>query len=180
MSKTEEKQLIKKCLRQDRLAQRMLYEKYKAAMYTCALRITNDQVLAQDALQEAFIKVFKNLASFRGQSTLGSWIKTIVVRTALKEVRGLHLHVDIAEYGMGARVSFDDTLTGPLLHELVKSLPDKCRVVFSLVEIEGFAHKEVAQMLGVKEGTSKSQLYYAKQMLKKKLELRGYEQRKRG
>jgi len=180
MLKSEEKRLIKNCLRQDRMAQRMLYEKYKTAMFTCAYRICNDQELAQDILQEAFINVFKYLKSFKGQGTLGSWIKTIVVRTAIKEVKGLHLHVEVSETNGGQELCFDDTLTGQLLHELVKSLPNKSRVVFTLIEIEGYAHKEVAEMMGVSTGTTKSQLHYAKQMLKKKLELRGYEKRKRG
>ncbi len=180
MKKAEETRLVKKCIRQDRLAQRMLYEQYKTAMFSTAYRITNDFDLAHDALQEAFIKVFNNLNKFKGTGTLGSWIKTIVVRAALKEVSGLHLHVEVEEGSGGADVSFDDALTGALLDELMRQLPDKCRVVFNLIEVEGFSHKEAAELLGVTIGTSKSQLHYAKNILRDKLTNRGYEERKRG
>lgn len=180
MKKSEENRLIKKCIRQDRLAQRMLYEQYKTAMFSTAYRITNDFDLAHDALQEAFIKVFQSLTKFKGTGTLGSWIKTIVVRAALKEVASLHLHVEVEADTHGAEVQFDDALTGELLAELLSQLPDKCRVVFDLIAVEGFSHKEVAEMLGVTVGTSKSQLYYAKKLLKEKLTNQGYEERKRG
>ena len=180
MNKAEERRLIKKCIRQDRLAQRMLYEQYKNAMFSTAYRITSDYDLAHDAMQEAFIKVFRGLEKFRGTGTLGSWIKTIVVRAAIRAVQGLHLHVEIEERNLGAEVSFDDDLTGQLLDELLLSLPDKCRVVFQLIEVEGYAHKEVAELVGVTTGTTKSQLHYAKSLLKEKLKNRGYEHRKKG
>ncbi|MEL7064174.1 MAG: sigma factor, partial [Bacteroidota bacterium] len=77
----EEVALLERCLQQDRLAQKELYDKYKDAMYTLCYRITNDFELAQDALQEAFVGVFRGLNKFRKQSSLGAWIKTIVVRT---------------------------------------------------------------------------------------------------
>lgn len=158
----------------------MLYEQYKDAMFTTAFRITNDFDMAHDVLQEAFIKVFRNLEKFRGIGTLGSWIKTIVVRTALREVSGLHLHVTIEPGSYEQTIAFDDNLTGELLETLMMDLPDRCRVVFSLVAVEGYGHKEVAEMLGISPGTSKSQLHYAKKILKEKLEKRGYEHRKNG
>ncbi len=180
MNKAEERRLIKKCIRQDRLAQRMLYEQYKNAMFSTAYRITSDYDLSHDVMQEGFIKVFKNLEKFRGTGTLGSWIKTIIVRAAIRAVQGLHLHVEIEERTMDAEVRFDDNLTGQLLDELLLGLPDKCRVVFQLIEVEGYAHKEVAELLGITTGTSKSQLHYAKRLLKEKLQNRGYEHRKKG
>ncbi len=180
MKRSEEKRLVKKCIRKDRLAQRMLYEQYKNAMFSTAYRITNDFDLAHDALQEGFIKVFNNLEKFKGTGTIGSWIKTIVVRAALKEVSGLHLHVEVEETSAGAAVSFDDALTGELLDNMMRELPNKCRVVFNLIEVEGFSHKEAAELLGVTVGTSKSQLHYAKNILREKLTSRGYEERKRG
>ena len=158
----------------------MLYEQYKNAMFSTAYRITSDYDLAHDVMQEAFIKVFKSLEAFKGVGTLGSWIKTIVVRSAIRTVQGLHLHVEIEEQTLGSQVSFDDNLTGQLLDELMLDLPDKCRVVFQLIEVEGYAHKEVAELIGVTTGTTKSQLHYAKKLLKEKLQKRGYEHRKKG
>ena len=82
-----EDDLIKASIKNDRMAQRQLYERYSSAMYTIAFRITNDAEEAQDVLQDAFIKIFKNLKKFRRESTLGAWIKTIVVRTALSKIK---------------------------------------------------------------------------------------------
>ena len=180
MDRSQQNRLVKQCLRQDRLAQRFLYEQYKDAMFTVAVRITNDRDLAHDALQEAFVNVFVHLQKFRGSGTLGSWIKTIVVRAALKEVAGLHLHANIEEEADAHEVRFDEGLTGPLLHQLIGQLPDKSRVVFALIEIEGYGHKEVAKMLNVSVGTTKSQLHYAKSILKQKLLKHGYEAQKKG
>ena len=179
MTPTEEKSLIKKCIRNDRMCQRVLYEKYKVAMFSTAYRITNDFDLAHDVLQEAFVKVFGNLRKYRGTGSLGGWIKTIVVRAAIKELKGLHLFVE-ADENIESPVQFDDTMTGEMLAELMNSLPDKCRTVFCLVEIEGYAQKEVAEMLNVQIGTVKSQLHYAKKLLKEKLNKNGYGIRSRG
>lgn len=179
MKQREQNRLIKRCVRQDGLAQKLLYEQYKTAMFSTAYRLTNDWDLAHDVLQEAFIKVFQNLKSFKGKGTLGSWIKTIVVRSALRETSALHVHVDLEQHET-RQVSFDDTLTGELLHELIGQLPERCRLVFVLIEVEGYSHKEVAEMTGVTVGTTKSQLHYAKRILRDRLKEGGYEAQKRG
>tara|TARA_R110001592_G_scaffold11468_2_gene56597 strand:+ start:87 stop:629 length:543 start_codon:yes stop_codon:yes gene_type:complete len=176
----QEKRLIKKCIQQDRLAQRVLYEQYKTAMYSKAYRITNNQDLAHDALQEGFIKVFKHIESYKGSGSLAGWIKTIVVRAALQQLKGLHLYLELDDKLVGESEPFDDDLTGELLDKLMSELPEKCRIVFTLIEVEGYSHKEVAEELGVAVGTSKSQLNYAKQLLKTQLKNRGYEQFKKG
>ena len=82
-----ETELVQSCLKNDRVAQKDLYDKYKKAMYTLAYRITGDFESANDVLQDAFVKVFRGLPSFRGESTLGAWIKTIVIRTAYSYLR---------------------------------------------------------------------------------------------
>lgn len=179
MTPYEEKRLIKKCIRNDRMGQRLLYEQYKVAMFSVALRITNDSDTAHDVLQEAFLKVFTSLSKYKGNGALAGWIKTIVVRSALKELKGLHLHLEVDER-MEDPVQFDDTLTGELLAKLLSSLPDKCRAVFCLIEIEGYSQKEVAMMINVQVGTVKSQLHYAKKLLKKSLNQSGYGISKRG
>ena len=86
-----EEQLLNECLKRERHAQQELYDRYKDAMFTIALRITNDQDDACDSLQDAFIQVFRDLEQFNRQSTLGAWIKTIVIRTAVKKMKTLHL-----------------------------------------------------------------------------------------
>ena len=161
-------QLLEACLLQDPQAQKRLYEKYCGAMYGLALRLLNDEQLAQDALQEAFIDVFKDLNAFAGRSTLGAWIRTIVVRKSLLRLKleRSFLPIDeVEESGAWAWPTFPDDMW---LHDWICALPDGYRAVFTLVEIEGYAHREVARMLDISEGTSKSQLYHARKKLKEK------------
>ena len=162
-----ENQLIEDCLQNDRLAQKALYERYCRAMYTVAYRITNDFEQANDVLQEAFVKVFQNLATFRRESSLGAWIKTIVVRTALSKLRKKQF-TDPLEYAdLDDWVDWGDYLEAEYLEKAIQTLPEGYRAVFLLIEVEGFSHKEVADLLGITVGTSKSQLFYAKKNLRK-------------
>jgi RNA polymerase sigma factor (sigma-70 family) len=170
----EEAELVARCRAGERLAQRQLYEQYKDAMYTLSYRITNDFELAQDVLQEAFIAVFRGLDRFRHASTLGAWIKTIVVRTAYKKVGQQRLSLPLDEVtGAQEPLDWGDYLDVEYLEQAIQALPPGYRSVFVLIEIEGYAHKEVAEMLGISVGTSKSQLYYAKRHLQRQLKAMG-------
>lgn len=170
-----EAELIRACLDDDRLAQKALYERYKTAMYTTAYRITNDFELANDVLQEAFVKVFKGLSSFRKESTLGSWIKTIVIRTALGKLRKINLTESIEEANVSeVMIKWEHHLDAEYLEQAIQALPDGYRTVFLMVEVEGYSHKEVADMLDISIGTSKSQLFYAKKRLRDTLTKYGY------
>jgi RNA polymerase sigma factor (sigma-70 family) len=164
-----EKQLIEGCLANDRIAQRELYERYKNAMYTLAYRITNDFELANDVLQEGFVQVFRALAQFRGDSTLGAWIKIIIVRTAYRKVKQRVTFDDIDTLPSNALVEWGNSLDAEYLEKAIQSLPEGYRAVFILIEVEGYAHKDVAEMLNISEGTSKSQLFYAKKRLREML-----------
>ncbi len=166
VKKMTENELIQSCLRNDRLAQRRLYEKYSKAMFTIALRMSGDHDLAADILQEAFIKVFKSLARFRQESTLGAWIKTIVVRTALSKLKKQPKFDELPETDNPNTIDWGDYLEAEYLEKAIKMLPQGYRTVFSLIEIEGYSHKEVADLLGITTGTSKSQLFYAKKKLR--------------
>ena len=165
----KEKKLLEECLGNDRFAQKRLYDLYKDAMYTLAFRILRDEDLACDALQEGFIDVFMNLEKFEGKSTLGAWIKTIILRKCLRiankekrmERMDENLDDDIYEW--------DDNLTGEDLDKAINSLSPGYRKVFILAEVEGYSHKEIAKMLNISEVTSKSQLSRAKQHLQKML-----------
>ena len=139
-------------------------------MFACALRILHDRDLAHDALQEAFVKVFRQLATFRQEATLGAWIRTIVVRQALQLLRQ-ESQMEVYDPLRHAEplVAWHDDLTGEALDKAIGELPTGYRTVFCLVEVEGYSHREVAALLGVSEGTSKSQLYRAKQQLQVKL-----------
>lgn len=161
-----ETELIEGCLTNDRLAQRELYMRYKDAMYTLAYRVMNDSELANDVLQEGFVKVFRNLHKFRGEATLGAWIKTIMVRTALSKVKRQPRFESLAEHHAAGMVDWGYQLQTEYLEKAIAKLPHGYRLVFVLIEVEGYAHKEVADLLGISVGTSKSQLFYAKKKLR--------------
>ena len=161
-----ETQLVQGCRAKDRLSQKALYDRYKTAMYTLAYRIVNDFGLAEEVLQDGFLQVFKHIDSFRGTATLGSWIKTIVVRTALKRIKQKIVFEPI-EAQLHQAIEWGHALDTEYLEQAIQSLPEGFRTVFVLIEIEGYTHKEVGELLGIAAGTSKSQLYYAKKKLKK-------------
>ena len=165
----QEELLIRECLANDRLAQQRLYDRYKTAMYTTSYRILTDFEEASDALQEAFIQVFQGLPTFRQQSTLGAWIKTIVVRTSLRRLKRLRFTEQLEEGVYDGVIEWQDGLTGEYLDKAIRELPEGYRSVFVMREVEGYTHKEVGEMLGISEGTSKSQLYRAKRSLQTKL-----------
>lgn len=163
-----ESDLIDACLNDDRLAQKELYDRYSRAMYTAAYRITSDFDLANDVLQEAFVKIFRHLSGFRRESTLGAWIKTIVVRTALSRMRKEIRMESLEDYHHKDHVvDWGHHLDVDYLEKAIQALPSGYRSVFVLIEVEGYSHKEVADMLDISVGTSKSQLFYAKKKLRK-------------
>jgi RNA polymerase sigma-70 factor (ECF subfamily) len=160
---------VSRCLAKDRNAQYLLFEKYKKAMFTKVFRLLNDYDEANDALQEGFIEVFRSLSDFKADSTLGAWIKTIMVRQAIRRRKFLDKFesLDVEMHETAFEVA--DTFTGQELDEAIRTLPEGCKTVFLLAEVEGFMHKEIAEMLSISEGTSKSQLSHAKKLLRKKL-----------
>lgn len=162
-----EPELVKACMENDRTAQKVLYDKYRRAMYTLAYRIMGDFDDANDVLQDAFVKIFRGLPSFRGESTLGAWIKTIVVRTAYSKLRKEKRFFEPVE-NVAASMTIDwgHRLDADYLEKAIMSLPEGYRSVFILIEVEGYSHKEVAALLDISEGTSKSQLFYAKRKLR--------------
>ena len=170
-----ERDLVEGCTRNDRIAQRELYYKYCTAMFSTAYRILNDHENAQDALQDAFIQVYRDISQFRGTSTLGAWIKTIVVRSALHILRRekrLNLEMADGAYHHEMAVQIPEYMSSEYLEKAILSLPDGCRTVFLLIEVEGYTHAEAAKMLNVTSGTSKSQLFHARLLLKQRLTMK--------
>jgi RNA polymerase sigma-70 factor (ECF subfamily) len=165
-----ELELLDGCMQHDRNAQRALYNKYKDAMYTLLVRMFNDEEDAADALQEAFIEVFRSLKNYRGASSLGAWIKTIVIRSALCKQKTIRPFEPMSEFIQDHQpIVWDVNLTGEYLEKAIQKLPAGYRNVFLLVEVEGYTHREVAKILGIAEGTAKSQLFQAKKMLQRLL-----------
>lgn len=164
-----EAELIKACLENNRFAQRTLYDRYKRAMYTLAYRLTNDFDEANDVLQDAFLDVFRKLENYRGEATLGAWIRAIVVRKAYRKLEKPKMWQIIEEIPEDTSVDWGDAINAEYLEKAIQALPEGFRTVFVLIEVEGYTHKEVAKILSISEGTSKSQLFYAKKRLREML-----------
>jgi len=165
---TSEAELISGCLLHDRIAQRLLYDRYKNAMYTLAYRITDDYDDANDVLQDTFLEVFKHLDQFRGDATLGAWIKKIVVRKSTKK-RKIIIWQNIEDESRESIDWAEIDINVAHLQTAILSLSDGFRIIFVLAEIEGYTHREIAAMLNISEGTSKSQLFHAKRKLRSML-----------
>ena len=165
--------LIKGCISNDKASQQALYARYSRKMMMICQRYTRSTEDAEDVLQEGFIKVFKHISSFKGDSKLETWMTRILINEALNHQRQkLYLFpmVDIQESSVTqseeanlASFHIEDLL------EMIRSLPDGCRIVFNLFAIEGYPHKEIASMLKISEGTSKSQYNRAKMLLRVRL-----------
>ncbi len=164
-----ESELVAGCIRNDRMTQKCLYDLYKNAMYTTALRIVGNSDAAHDTLQEAFIDIFENIGDFRFESSLGTWIKTIVIRKALRGLKLEHQHESIELADKFEMEDKSPDFTAEELERVILSLPEASRAVFLLIEVEGYKHHEVAEMLEISIGTSKSQLNYSKKLLQKRL-----------
>lgn len=168
-----EQELIKGCVKGDRAVQKALYERYCRKMMVVCQRYSKSSQEAEDILQEGFMKVFNSLSTFREEARLETWITRIMINTALNHQRQkLYLlpMVDVTEINLpeDAEISLSSLNLDELIR-MVQALPDGCRVVFNLFAIEGYNHKEIAAMLGISEGTSKSQYSRAKSLLKQKL-----------
>lgn len=166
-----ENELIQRCLQHDRSAQRLLYDRYKTAMYTLAYRMTGDFDQANSVLQDTFLAVFQNLSQYRSEATLGAWIKAILVRKAHRSSQQTpaYLLMEMLPSDTSSVDWGNDAIDAAHLEKAILSLPEGARAVFVLIEVEGYTHREVAELLGVSEGTSKSQLNYAKKRLRELL-----------
>ena len=169
----EHGELIEACIKGDRVAQKNLYDIFSKKMYVVCLRYTKSQQEAEDVLQESFIKIFKNIKGYRGDSRFSYWVKRIVINTALNSQRKkLYMYPmvdieDVKNTSVSNKVLADFSLEELL--KLIRELPIGCQTVFNLFAIEGYSHKEIAEMLDVSEGTSKSQFSRARKLLQQKI-----------
>jgi len=167
-----EDELIEGCKKGDRATQKALYDRYCRKMLAVCLRYSKTTAEAEDIVQEGFVKVFQGLKDFRQESRLDTWITRIMVNTSLNAQRKkLYLYpmVDVTEIVLPEQeVSISGIHFNQLL-EMIQALPHGCQVVFNLFAIEGYSHKEIAETLGISEGTSKSQFARAKSLLQAKI-----------
>jgi RNA polymerase sigma-70 factor (ECF subfamily) len=168
-----EEEIIAGCIRSDRKSQKALYDLFASKMLAISMRYCKGQLEAEDVLQEAFIKVFDHIKNFRGESKLYTWIKRIVINTALNHQRSkLYLYpmvdVDTLKHKEDREVLLSSFSYQDLL-KMIQNLPSGCQVIFNLYAVEGYQHNEIAEMLSISEGTSKSQYARAKYLLKNML-----------
>ena len=167
----DHRQLVDDCLRGDAASQRRLYEEFAAAMLGVCYRYTKSMVDAEDVLQEGFIMVFKNLHQFSFSGELGGWIRRIIVNTAINYLKKNSRYQTELLFtdGSGLHPVSDDNpevmLSTKELAELIRQLPPGYQTIFNLHAIEGYSHVEIGKILGIKEGTSRSQYARARSLL---------------
>ena len=164
-----ESDLIHGCLQGDRRMQEELYRRFSPRMYAVCLRYAGNAEEAEDILQEGFIKIFKKLDSFRSEGSFEGWIRRIFVNTAIEHFRRKRYLQPVTEKEEntieGKYISILDELAEQDILSLVQQLSPGYRTVFNMYVVEGYTHKEIADLLGISEGTSKSQLSRAKVIL---------------
>lgn len=168
-----EKDLIQACVRGERLAQKQLYEKFAGKLYAVSLRYMKSKDEAADILQDSFIKIYGRLDSFRFDCPLELWLRRIVINTALTALGRRKINYNLEEYEfLGADENLGlESLGYETLLQMINSLPEGCKTVFNLFAIEGYKHHEIAVLLGISEGTSKSQFSRARSILMEKIEV---------
>jgi RNA polymerase sigma factor (sigma-70 family) len=164
-----EADLIKGCMEGNRRMQEELYNRFSPRMYAVCLRYAGNAEEAEDILQEGFIKIFKKLDSFRGDGSFEGWIRRIFVNTAIEHFRRKRYLMPVTEKEEntleGKYTSVLDDLAAKDIMALIQELSPGYRTVFNMYVVEGYTHKEIADMLSISEGTSKSQLSRAKVIL---------------
>jgi RNA polymerase sigma factor (sigma-70 family) len=165
----EHKGLVEKCIHRDPKAQRRLYDLFAPKLYAVCQRYTKSTLEAEDVLQESFIRIYESIEKFRGESRLEYWMKRIVINTALNLQRNkLYMFPMAPIEGLQEVHMAEDALAAYRFEELlamIRSLPAGCQVIFNLFAIEGYSHNEIAELLNIKEGTSKSQYARARRLL---------------
>ncbi|MFT6134959.1 MAG: RNA polymerase sigma-70 factor (ECF subfamily) [Cyclobacteriaceae bacterium] len=175
-NKTDTAAMIRKIKSGDQQAASALYERYYRAMYNTILRMVSNENDAKDLLQEGFIKAFRYLGGFKGTSTLGAWLKRIMINTALEQLRKHALsYSDVSAEDDVMIDEIEQDNWGAILsdvqqvHCTILELPDGTRNVVTLYLLEGYTHDEIGAYLGISPATSKTQYMRGKKLIKDKM-----------
>lgn len=173
MEENQTKYLIEKCLSGDPLSQHRLFNLYIKAMYNTVFRLTGNEHQAQDVVQEGFIKAFSRMQQFNHQATFGAWLKRIMINTALDSLKkyspeftDLEIVQNHSDENDGDHASFPSP---KVVNEEILKLPEGCRIVFTLYQLEGYEQSEIAKELGISVSTVKTQYRRARLLLKERL-----------
>jgi RNA polymerase sigma-70 factor (ECF subfamily) len=172
--KSSEDKLIIACQKGEHHAQKAVYEKYARKMLGVCSRYVQDEMEAEDIMIMGFVRVFEKINTFKSEGSFEGWIRRIMVNEALGHLRkqkSLKLTVNLEDSYQEPVFTAEDTeLEAEDLLILIQQLPDGYRMVFNLYAIEGYSHKEIGEMLGISENTSKSQLSRARSLLQRHIE----------
>jgi len=179
LNRADEVQLVQRCKNNDAVAQRMIYNMYVEDMMILCLRYIRNAEDAKETLMDGFLSFFKNIERFeyRGAGSTKAWLKKIVVNQCLMRLRKAVNPETAYEENVHDVAEDDGSIFGKLaakdILELLQTLPDGYRTVFNLYVFEDMGHKEIGELLGISENTSKSQLHRARTMMKTKIETNG-------
>ncbi len=169
---TTEQKLVKQCTKGDAKAQRELYERFAPQMLSICRRYVRSLEDAEEVLSNAFVKVFRKIDQYKGDGPLGGWIRRIMVNESLNFIRyqkNLFVEVEEENHSGFSHQDVQEEINAEHLMAMINELPLGYRTVFNLYAIEGYAHKEIGEMLGVSENTSKSQLSKARKHLQERI-----------
>jgi len=173
--------LVEACKRGDQKAQFELYRLYNAAMYNTTLRIVGDSDDAEDVMQEAFLKAFEKLDTYRGAVSFGAWLKRIVINKALDFLRVKKEQLSLEDAGEVGEMVDEPIDTGEVeyraeeIKKAIYDLPEGYRIVLSLILLEGYDHEEVSTILNISNATSRTQYHRAKKRLIELLKRNSYD-----
>ena len=174
-----ELKLVRLCKKGDAKAQYKLYKLYVKGMYNLAVRMTRDNGLAEDVIQDSFIKAFSEINKLKNEKAFGGWLRRIVVNKCIDATRNKKLvFADIGTLDdryFEQPEEVDESVDPELIHRLIKELPDGAREILVLRALEGYKHAEIGEQLGISESTAKTQFFRAKQLLGKMINERTYE-----
>ncbi|MDX1363460.1 RNA polymerase sigma factor [Arenibacter latericius] len=165
-------ELINNCKKGSRQAQEQIYKDYSRILFGICLKYSRNKTEAEDSLHDSFMTIFSKIDQFKHHGSFEGWMKRITINTVLQKYRkqqNLSLVSENIEEEVEEETVYDDVSLQVLLR-YIQELPDKYRLTFNLYVLDGYSHKEISEMLGTSEGTSKSNLARARKILKEKLE----------
>ena len=169
--KNEEK-LIQKAIKNNRKAQNVLYELHAPKMLSVCRYYIRDVQFAEEVMLNGFLKVFSNLKKFKKEGSFEGWIRKIMVRESisfLRQQKNIEFAVEVVDVKNDYSISSNTNFEPEEIQQLIDALPEGYRIVFNMSVIEGYKHNEIAKILNISEGTSKSQLFKARKKLQQKI-----------
>ncbi len=165
-------ELIASCKKNDRVSQGLLFERFKDELYLTSLKYCRNEAEAEDNLHDSFVTIFQTIKKYKGTGSFEGWMKRITINKAIDKYK----HNKSTPYNLNDNLADEDPInwreSGVSLDDILRSiqeLPDQYRLVFNLYQLDAYSHKEIAGMLDISEGTSRSNFHRAKALLKEKI-----------